>query len=642
MKVPGARSPYVARLKPRWAWVLLACGLPWAALPFPQNAALRTVLVFSAIAFWFALLVLSLLGLRWAWRKWMFKVSRRLLLILALLSVLPALGLTTLFLSLGWLGIGGQVSRTILGNLKAAEAAIKRANEDPRDVVALEALKGFGEGQVVRVGSLPEGVEPGFVGLVWNQDGPIKGKGVFLRAVSQEPGGYRLLNLSLGSLASQGGDLWGGRVHYRVDRVARVDAKGRNKPTVKLGEDDEAMPIILAWQEPLAAWSQGQPLEGSGLFHPFKLPAVSTRVRDWKDGSELLLTAKPETNLVELFEGYGFKSGNRSAETILVIAVVVLLLMTIFVIQTGATLMGLYLAHQLGRSVDDLFAGVGRLSGGDFGARIRPRTRDQVGQLALAFNQMAARIQESIAERQVRLKLEEELRVAREVQMHLLPDIPALAHGAAVHATLQPAKEVAGDYYDLYRLADGRLAFLIADVSGKGTSAAFYAAETKGVLAALDKVRRGPLEVAARVNEIWCEGHGRRVFMTMVYGLFDPCSGAFQLVRCGHPAPLLRRADGSVETVPSRGLGIGLSLTEFEVHTDVAEGRLEPGDALLCYTDGLSEAADGEQRLFGEARIAEVLAVSAENIPERLLAAVNAHTGGAAPEDDLTLVVLKR
>ena len=641
MKVPGARSPYLARLKPRWAWVLLACGLPWAVLPFPQNAALRTLLVFSAIAFWFALLVLGFLGLRWAWRKWMFKVSRRLLLILGLLSVLPALGLTTLFLSLGWLGIGGQVSRTLLGNLKAAESAMKRANEDPRDVVALEALKGFGDGQVVRVGSLPEGVEPGFVGLVWNDSAPIKGKGVFLRAVSQEPGGYRLLNVSLGSLATQGGDLWGGRVHYRVDRVPSLDAKGRRGPRVKMGDGDD-LPLVLSPQEPLAAWSQGQPLEGSGLFHPFKLPAVSTRVQDWKDGSELLLTAKPETNLVELFKGYGFKSGNRSAETVFVIAVVVLLLMALFVIQCGATLMGLYLARQLGKSVDDLFAGVARLSGGDFSARIRPRTRDQVGQLALAFNQMAARIQEFIQERQVRLKLEEELRVAREVQMHLLPDIPALAHGAAVHATLQPAKEVAGDYYDLYRLADGRLAFLIADVSGKGTSAAFYAAETKGVLAALDKVKRGPLEVAARLNEIWCEGHGRRIFMTMVYGLFDPGSGAFQLVRCGHPAPLLRRADGRVETVQSRGLGIGLSPRDFEVHTDLATGRIEPGDALLCYTDGLSEAADAQQALFGEACIAEVLAASAEGIPERLLAAVNAHTGGAAPEDDLTLVLLRR
>lgn len=641
MKVPGARSPFLARLKPRWAWILLACGLPWAVLPFPENAGLRTFLVFSALAFWFALLVLAFLGLRWSWRKWMFKVSRRLLLILGLLSVLPALGLTTLFLSLGWLGIGGQVSRTILGNLKAAEAAMKRANEDPRDVVALEALKGFGEGQAVRVGSLPEGIEPGFVGLVWNQDGPIKGKGVFLRAVSREPGGYRLLNLSLGSLASQGGGLWGGRMHYRVDRVARFDAKGRRKPTVKMGEGD-SLPLILSRQEPLAAWDQGQPIPGSGLFHPFKLPAVSTRVQDWKDGSELLLTAKPETNLLELFKGYGFESGNRSAETLLVIAVVVLLLMTLFVFQGCATLMGLYLARQLGKSVDDLFAGVGRLSGGDFSARIRPRTRDQVGQLALAFNQMASRIQESIAERQVRLKLEEELRVAREVQMHLLPDIPALPHGAAVHATLQPAKEVAGDYYDLYRLADGRLAFLIADVSGKGTSAAFYAAETKGVLAALDKARRGPVEVAARLNEIWCEGHGRRVFMTLVYGVFDPLSGAFQLVRCGHPAPLLRRADGSVEMLQPRGLGIGLTATDFESHHDLAEGRLEPGDALLCYTDGLSEAADGEARLFGEARIAEALAASADGIPERLLAAVGSFTGGAAPEDDLTLVLLRR
>lgn len=633
-------SGFLARLRPRWAWIVLAIGLPWLLLPFPKHAGLRTLLVFSALAFWFAALVLGFLGLRWLWRKWMFKVSRRLLLILTLLSVLPALALTVLFLSLFWLGIGGQVSRTLLGNLRAAEAAMKRANEDPRDVVALEAMKGFGQGQVVRVGSLPEDVEPGFVGLVWNEDAPIKGKGVFLRAVSREPGGYRLLNLSLGSLASQGSDLWGGRMHYRVDRVQKTGAGRPRASKVRVGDAD--LPLILSRQEPLASWSQGQALAGRGLFHPFRLPSVSLTVRDWKDGSGLLLTVKPETNLVELFKGYGFESGNRSAETALIIGVVILLLMLLFVFQFGATLMGLYLVRQLGKSVDDLFDGVARLSGGDFSARIRPRTRDQVGRLALAFNQMAARIQDSIAERQVRLKLEEELRVAREVQMHLLPDIPALAHGATVHATLQPAKEVAGDYYDLYRLADGRLAFLIADVSGKGTSAAFYAAETKGVLAALDKARRGPIEVAARLNEIWCEGHGRKIFMTMIYGVFDPRSGGYQLVRCGHPAPMLRRADGTVETLQARGIGIGLSPHDFETHHDLAEGRLEPGDALLCYTDGLSEAADAERELFGEARISAVLAQSAENIPERLLAAVNTYTGGVAPDDDLTLVVLRR
>jgi sigma-B regulation protein RsbU (phosphoserine phosphatase) len=105
---------------------------------------------------------------------------------------------------------------------------------------------------------------------------------------------------------------------------------------------------------------------------------------------------------------------------------------------------------------------------------------------------------------------------------------------------------------------------------------------------------------------------------------------------------MVRRADGSVETLAVRGIGVGLSPKDFESHHDLAEGRLEPGDALLCYTDGLSEAADDERQLFGDARIAAVLAVAADTIPERLLAAVNAYTGGNPPDDDLTLVVLRR
>lgn len=309
-----------------------------------------------------------------------------------------------------------------------------------------------------------------------------------------------------------------------------------------------------------------------------------------------------------------------------------------------ALLMGLYLARQLGASVDDLFAGVGRLSGGDFSTRIRPRTRDQVGRLAQAFNDMAERLEVSRGERDQRMAMEEELRVAREVQMHLLPDIPVLPGGAAVHATILPAKDVAGDYYDLFRLSDGRLAFLIADVSGKGTSAAFYAAETKGVVAALDKVQRGPREVATRLNEIWCEkhSHSKRMFITMIYGLFDPLTGAFELVRAGHPAAFLRRADGQVERLSPRGVGIGMSLERFEENLDICAGTLGKGEMLVCYTDGLTEAASPGGELFGEGRLEDLLARDSSCSITQIVDAVSEFTDGQGLEDDLTLLVIQR
>lgn len=383
--------------------------------------------------------------------------------------------------------------------------------------------------------------------------------------------------------------------------------------------------------------------QGRGIFHPFSLPPVGLRVIDWETGRPMLLSATPETSLEELFRGFGFGSqgGNLSGKTLLIIGGLVTGISVLFAFQLVALVMGLYLAHQLGKSVDGLFRGVTRLSTGDFTVRIRPRGRDQVAALTAAFNTMAGRLQEADAEREERLRMEEELRVAREVQMRLLPDLEAL-HLPAVRAVILPALEVAGDYYDLFPLGDGSLAFLIADVSGKGTSAAFYAAETKGVLSALDKQALDPREVAARLNAIWCEGHGKNLFLTLAYGTFHPRTGRFAFVRAGHPAAFLRRADGRVERLQPRGLGVGLSAARFKDALELAEGTLEPGDRLVFYTDGLSEALDPADALYGEARLAELLARPAEDLQAAILADVAAFTRGRALVDDLTLLILGR
>lgn len=645
---------FLARLRPRWAWIILAMGLPYAVLAFaPRLHGPLAVMVPSGCAFWLAAAVLGFFGMRWSWRKWMFKVSRRLWLILILMSVLPSLILTLLFLSVGWVSIGGQVSRTLQGNIKTAEMAMKKASQESSDQAARQNLQFLGDVGIVRVDALPPGVSPDFAGLVWNDDAPFKGKGIFLRAASPEGNRFRLLNISLGSLADRSKEMWGGRMAYRLDRTPETIGKGRNI-TFK-GRDVNNAPMEDNLQifipdekiKPMEAWSQGDHLKGSLAFHPFRLPAVGLKIRDWSTGREdLLLTATPETSLRELIRGYGFtgEGGNQSVQTIFIIFGLAVLLIFLAGIQFVALFTGLYLARQLGRSVDDLFDGVGRLSAGDFGARIRPRTRDQVGKLATAFNLMAERLLTSQKQRDQRLAMEEELRVAREVQMHLLPDIPMLPGSAAVHATILPAKDVAGDYYDLFRLSDGRLAFLIADVSGKGTSAAFYAAETKGVVAALDKVLRSPKEVAIRLNEIWCEKHihSKRMFITLIYGVFDPLTGAFELVRAGHPPAFLCRANGTVERLAPRGLGVGLSLERFAENLDSCTGTLAKGDSLICYTDGLSEAVSPTRELFGEDRLAALLAQPGHCSITSILGAVSEFTQGQALEDDLTLLVLQR
>jgi serine phosphatase RsbU (regulator of sigma subunit) len=640
-------------LRPRWTWILLVLGLPWLLTPLSCKASAPGCLaMLSAWCFWISALVLGFLAFRWFWRKLLFKVSRRLWVILLLVSVLPVLTLTIFFLAFGWLGLGAQVSRSIQGNLKQHESALRQAGEEKSDQDALQSIQVLGDAWVSHTESLPKGMEPGLPLLVYTQvpDKP-EVKDVFMRVATRSPRGFRLLTLNLHDLGLAGRKVWGGRIHYRVDwsnqrqEASPAGTPSRVKTTrTKRGSEEGDLALegatLFALGEPLASWSLGEVAKGSGVFRSFSLPPVSVRALDWETGRPMVLTLRPETSLREIFLGFGFGEGNLSAQAFVVAVGLVVVVVLLGCFQLVAFLMGLGLARNLGRSVESLFRGVARLAQGDFSVRIRPRSRDQVAQLTTAFNEMAARLQAADVEREERLRLEEELRVAREVQMRLLPDVSLLA--PAIQATILPAREVAGDYFDLFKLPDGRYAFFIADVSGKGTSAAFYAAETKGVLAALDKAALGPREILTRLNRIWCATHPRQVFLTAVYGLFDPVTGAFTFARAGHPAGFLRRASGAVERLSPPGLGIGMSRDRFEELLGVAEGTLDHGDHLLFFTDGLSEAQNPEDAFFGEDRLEAALAEGPGDPKTCVLRAVDGFLQGRPLEDDLTLLVLQR
>ena len=627
------------RFRRHWPWVLLAIGLPLALSPVNSGCA--------AVLAWAGGLVLLGRLLRWIWDKILFRVSRRLWVILALMSVLPVVGLAIMLMALSWLGLGAQVSRSTQQTLRAWEEALKAASTESSDAAALLALRTYGGAWVEHQRQLPEGISATFTGMVWadSKDAGAEAgrKDTYLRVVRPEPSGFRILSLNLGVLGERAQALAGGQVvfHLAPEKEGR---KGGNKLRIQTGErgHEKEAPILEGQAEAIATWTKGQPLKGTALFAPFNLPPLAFTITDWSSGRILVLTATPETNLYALFAGFGASERQgMSLGTVQAIVIVSLILMGLLLAQALATILGLVLAWSLGRAVNDLHRGVKRLSLGDFATRIRPRGRDQVAQLSGAFNEMAERLQTAAVEREEGLRMEEELRVAREVQMRLLPDLEALRM-PSVRATILPAREVAGDYYDLFPLADGSLAFLIADVSGKGTSAAFYAAETKGVLSALDKQALDPVEVADRLNAIWCQGHGRRLFLTLAYGTFHPKSGRFAFVRAGHPPAFLRRADGQVFRLHPHGLGVGLSASCFRASLELCEGILETGDSLIFFTDGLSEAQAPDENFYGEARLEAMLAHPTEDLQAAILADVAAFTQGHPLADDLTLLVLSR
>ena len=227
-------------------------------------------------------------------------------------------------------------------------------------------------------------------------------------------------------------------------------------------------------------------------------------------------------------------------EAILYILVVVAFLFLI--IEFVALVMGLALARSITSSIHELFMGTERVRHGDFTHRIDIMTNDQLGELAGSFNQMIGSIENLLQTAAEKKRLEEELRIARQIQMSLLPRGPLDVPGLAVTALCVPAREVGGDYYDFFKLPGGLLGVLIADVSGKGTSAALYMAELKGLVLSLSQIYLSPRKLLTEVNRIISDNLDSRSFITMTYAVIDLKAGRMTYARAGHTPLIFMRS----------------------------------------------------------------------------------------------------
>lgn len=240
-----------------------------------------------------------------------------------------------------------------------------------------------------------------------------------------------------------------------------------------------------------------------------------------------------------------------------------------------------------------------------------------------------------------RVRVRDELEVARELQAALLPrDMPSVPGWSFAHS-YRTANEVGGDYYDMMPLPDGRLALIVGDASGHGMGAGLVMAIANATLKTAIDLDPSPELVAALLNRaIWRIGT-KRTFMSVFYAVLDPQTGSLEYVCAGHPFPLLRRQDGSVEELGCGGLPLGmrerLPLTPRTV-------ELRPGDLLVFYTDGLAEAIDASGHAFSYDRIAELLTDGGApwSLHDRILASFDRHVGDEPLRDDLTLMITER
>src|SRR5512134_1687415 len=323
----------------------------------------------------------------------------------------------------------------------------------------------------------------------------------------------------------------------------------------------------------------------------------------------------------------------------------------VFVVVYAVALgLGLVLARSITRGVHALSVGTQKLRQGDFTHQIRIRSRDQLGELAESFNLMSRGIRQLMQEQVEKERLEEELRIARQIQMSLLPAQGlATPAGVRIAALCLPAAEVGGDYYDLLPLGETRMGVLVADVSGKGTSAALYMAELKGLVLSLSRIYDSPAKLLGEANRILAANMDSRSFITMTYAVVDLTTRTMRYARAGHnPMIHLEAATGRTQILTPPGLGLGMDAgRRFEEILEEAEVPLRSGDIFLFFTDGLSEAMNSSSELFGERRLREIIEASGAEgrdegqIKERILEAIRTFVGSAAQHDDMTMVILK-
>jgi phosphoserine phosphatase RsbU/P len=314
--------------------------------------------------------------------------------------------------------------------------------------------------------------------------------------------------------------------------------------------------------------------------------------------------------------------------------------------------MGLGLARSITGSIHELFTGTERVRHGEFSHKIAIRSRDQLGELADSFNSMTASIEDLLYQKAEKERLEQELRIARHMQMSLLPQGPLGIPGLALSGYCEPAREVGGDYYDCLPLEAGRLGVLIADVAGKGTSAAFYMAELKGLILSLSRLHRSPRQLLIEANQIISSHLDARSFITMIYAVIDLDASTLTCARAGHCPVLYRPGPDHIDRAPKvlapEGLVLGLQIDTGETFDRLLEEVSVPlgaGDLFVLFTDGVTEAMDAAGNCFGEPRLSAIVEAHGdadlELLRERILREVHAFTAPMAPHDDMTMLLIK-
>jgi len=397
----------------------------------------------------------------------------------------------------------------------------------------------------------------------------------------------------------------------------------------KQGQPADAPPSKSIWRRPLYF----------GMTH---MDVISFKSGEFQEQKILLLIESSLSDIArELFS-------ERNPLSLAVMIVLIFLAVLLLILEMFALFFGLRITTGFTSAVRALHRGTQRIASGDLDLRIDIPSEDELGDLAASFNEMTVAVKRGREEALARERLETELATARKIQERLLPHEMPVFSGFEIAGVSLPSQQVGGDYFDFLDLDKGQLGIAIADVSGKGIPAALLMSNLQASLHAQVLESGDVAELASRINNRLVHSTDANMFATFFYGILDRTKSTFISTNAGHNPPLVFRADGNIERLEAGGLIIGF-LPDQEYKQESI--NISPGDIIVLYTDGITEAVGPSEKLvsenlFGEERLLEViescLALSAKEIQAAILKAISDHTAGVPQSDDITLVIIKR
>lgn len=385
--------------------------------------------------------------------------------------------------------------------------------------------------------------------------------------------------------------------------------------------------------------SEGQNLSATGIWIDTEAMREKERYRMTVYGKECYL-------MYAITEGYYIIAAEPVEEVLFSrdLSVYVTVFMEVLVFAVLFALVYFLIKTLVVENIHKINRTLAEITGGNLNVSVDVRTNEEFVSLSDDINSTVAALKGYIAEAAARI--DKELEVAKVIQSSTLPGVfPPYPDRTDfdIFAEMHTAREVGGDFYDFYLLDENRLAFLIADVSGKGITAAMFMMKAKTLIKGYAEKETDAAQILVKANAALCEGNDAEMFVTCFMGILDLAAGKLSFANAGHNAPILRRAGRNAEFLKSRP---GFVLGEMEnISYRTGELPFGPGDEIYLYTDGVTEATDGQLQLYGNDRLLTVInqtaGMDSREVCRSVKADIDRFVGDAPQFDDITMLHLK-